>query len=283
MRLCAIVGCAVLFWSVQSIPGVTQPKPPADAAAPAKPEDIKATAEKPTVGDVSRPNFQPLLDKFQVLVRKYYPKARTSKTDKEFHFEFDKVKFLIHDRLLTGEWQDAREVWGPGVHGIVGEIRISSGQYKGMVEVPQTFDKRYFKLRLMAPYSKKLDHHLHVQLKLPDRAPKKFLKELEMLVADFENQLSTPVPAVQLPSVKPERHSTFSALEAVRMAENYLESEKLDVSKHFIELIKFEYDSSLAVPCWLIIYRWGGSKNSSPGEVLVYVGIDGQCSHFAQR
>ena len=51
------------------------------------------------------------------------------------------------------------------------------------------FDKRYFTLRLMAPYSKRLDHHLYVHLKYPREVPKEFLQELERLVNRFEKHV----------------------------------------------------------------------------------------------
>ena len=93
---------------------------------------------------------------------------------------------MIHDPLLTGEWQDAHEEPGPQKGGIYGDIELRAGEYGGMAAVPQSFDKHYFTLFLTAPHSRKLDHHLYIHLKYPRDVPKDFLKEFERLVDGFE-------------------------------------------------------------------------------------------------
>ncbi len=58
--------------------------------------------------------------------------------------------------------------------------------------VPQGFDKRYFTVHLMGPYSEKFDYHLAVWLKLPNRVrevPDGFREEFIKLVNDFENYI----------------------------------------------------------------------------------------------
>jgi hypothetical protein len=120
---------------------------------------------------------------------KYYPKAKVNLKDQTIHFEFNTRRFMIHEPLLTGEWQDAHEVTGPQKGGIHGEIELRAGEYGGMAVVPQSFDKRYFTVLLMAPYSKKLDHHLYIHLKYPGDVHKEFLKEFERLVEGFEKHV----------------------------------------------------------------------------------------------
>ena len=55
-----------------------------------------------------------------------------------------------------------------------------------MAELPQSFDKRYFIVRISAPYSKKLDGHLYIHLNHPRNAPAEFVKDFEGLVTEFE-------------------------------------------------------------------------------------------------
>jgi hypothetical protein len=55
--------------------------------------------------------------------------------------------------------------------------------------VPQTFDKRYFRLLLMARYSRKHDAHLYVHLAYPGDVSSEFLREFTGLVTDFERHL----------------------------------------------------------------------------------------------
>ncbi len=55
--------------------------------------------------------------------------------------------------------------------------------------VPQTFDNRYFRLLLMAPYSRQSDAHLYVHLAYPGNVSPDFLKEFTGLVNEFERYL----------------------------------------------------------------------------------------------
>jgi hypothetical protein len=115
----------------------------------------------------SKPDLKPFVEEVRKLVEKHYPKAKVTLKDQTIHFEFNTRTFMIHEPLLRGEWQDAREEPGPQKSGIYGDIELRAGEYGGMAIVPQSFDKRYFTLLLMAPYSKKLDHHLYIHLKYP--------------------------------------------------------------------------------------------------------------------
>jgi hypothetical protein len=142
-------------------------------------------------GDESKPDLKPFQEEVRKLVEKHYPKGKVTLKDQTVHFEFNTRKFMIHDPTLTGEWQDAHEEAGPQKGGIYGDIELRPGEYGGMAAVPQSFDKRYFTVLLLAPYSKKNDQHLYVHLKYPRDVPREFLKEFEGLVNGFE----TYVPA----------------------------------------------------------------------------------------
>src|SRR5262245_526625 len=150
---------------------------------------LLAVAGRTAADNAPKPDLKPFLEEVRKLVEKQYPKAKVTLKDQTIHFEFNTRKFMIHEPLLTGEWQDAHEEAGPQKSGIYGDIELRAGEYGGMAVVPQTFDKRYFTLLLMAPYSKKLDHHLYVHLKSPRDVPKEFLKEFERLVDGFEKHV----------------------------------------------------------------------------------------------
>lgn len=117
---------------------------------------------------------------------KHYPTATVTARDQSMTFEHDTRIFLIHDAFKTGEWQDATEQRGPKKSGIYCQIVAQSGPYKGAAAVPQTFDKRYFSVLLLAPYSKRLNHHLHVRLSYPAGASKEFLQEFAEAINTFE-------------------------------------------------------------------------------------------------
>ena len=101
------------------------------------------------------------------------------------HFEYNTRVFVIHEALKTGEWQDPREERGPNKGGILGEILLRPGRYEGAAVAPQIFDKRYFKVLLLAPFSEKCDCHLHVRLYYPGDAKEDFLKEFQQLIDGF--------------------------------------------------------------------------------------------------
>ena len=138
------------------------------------------------------PDLKPFQDEVRTLVEKHYPKAKVTLKDQTIHFEFNTRKYMIHEPLLTGEWQDAHEEMGPQKGGIYGDIELRDGEYGGMAFAPQSFDKRYFTLHMSAPYSKKLDHHLYVHLKCPRDASEEFVKEFRKLVDGFEKHVAAP-------------------------------------------------------------------------------------------
>ena len=123
------------------------------------------------------------------LVLKYYPDAKTELRQQTIHFESRTRRFMIHEQLKTGEWQDAHETIGPQRGGVVGDMELRSGKYLGAAAVPQAFDKRYFTLLVMAPYSDARDAHLYTQLLYPADASKVFLSEFTDLVAHFAEHL----------------------------------------------------------------------------------------------
>ncbi len=68
-------------------------------------------------------------------------------------------------------------------------MSLRKGRYMGAAIVPQTFDKRYLQLLVMAPYSLKHDAHLYVHLSYPANARPDFLMEFTGLANDFEPHL----------------------------------------------------------------------------------------------
>jgi hypothetical protein len=142
--------------------------------------------------DVPKPDLQPFVQDVRELVEKHYPRANVTLKDQTIHFEFNTRKFMIHEPTRVGDkWQDAREELGPDPSGIHCDMELRQGPYRGAAVARQSFDKRYFTLLLLAPYSKKLDHHLYVQLKYPRDVHKEFLKEFERLVDGFEKHVPT--------------------------------------------------------------------------------------------
>src|SRR5262245_54311181 len=105
-------------------------------------------AEQAAVAERPLPQMYAELD---ALFRRYYPNVTSETRNDTIHFEFNTRVFSVHEPLKTGEWQDARDVRGPNRGGIRCEISVRNGRYPGAAVVPQTFDKRYFNLLVLAP------------------------------------------------------------------------------------------------------------------------------------
>lgn len=122
------------------------------------------------------------------LVGRHYSDATAHRLDNKVHFEHDTRIFVVHEALKTGEWQDPQEERGPRKGGVYCDIWFREGEYGGCASAPQTFDKRYFTVLLLAPYSARFDGHLYVHLKLPSygRAPEGFAEQMTALINGFE-------------------------------------------------------------------------------------------------
>ena len=144
-------------------------------------------AEEETLQD---PRLKDIYREIRTLVKRFYPEAATYLLKNKIQFEFNTRPYIIHVALKTGEWQDPWEERGPKKDGILGTIEIRKGQYMGAAVVPQTFDRKYYSIMLMAPYSQKYDCHLYVHLYIPKsgRNPE-FIKEFTEQINGFEDKL----------------------------------------------------------------------------------------------
>ena len=126
------------------------------------------------------------LSTLEKVFRKHYPEVTSANKDGSLVFDYKTRIFLVHELTMDGRWQDAVEERGPNRGGIYCEIVPQEGPYSGQAEVPQVFDKRYFKVLLLAPYSKRLNRHLHILLYYPAGTPDVFLTQFREAVGRFE-------------------------------------------------------------------------------------------------
>jgi hypothetical protein len=136
------------------------------------------------------PKLKEIYSNTREILRRHYPEATSHLLKNKIHFESDTRLFIIHVPLKTGQWQDPWEERGPKKGGILGTIELKEGGYGGAAMVPQTFDKHYYKVMLMAPYSRKHNCHLYVHLYIPRLESKpEFIKEFNELVNSFETMI----------------------------------------------------------------------------------------------
>ncbi len=131
--------------------------------------------------------LQPLYKQLGDLFHHYYPNATGHLLGDKIHFEYDTRIFIVHEPSKMGEWQDPWEERGPKTDGILCEIELQHGTYGGAAVVPQTFDKRYFTVLLLAPYFQKIDAYLYVHLSYPREASKEFLKAFQDAIDHFSH------------------------------------------------------------------------------------------------
>jgi hypothetical protein len=126
------------------------------------------------------------------VVLRHYPGATSHVLDGKIYFERDTRIFLVHHPLKSGEWQDPVEERGPKLNGVIVEIAIARGPYGGAAMLPQSFSHHYFTRFVTAPYSEKLDAHLHVTVKHAARVSQDFLKELTAVLDRFDEHVDEP-------------------------------------------------------------------------------------------
>lgn len=117
----------------------------------------------------------------------YYPNATVKRENGNIQISYKTRKFMMHNRLKTGEWQEAVEQIGPDRSGISCSISAAPGPFMGAAVVPQTFDYRYYQSLMLAPYSKSLNYHLVAHLNYPDDVKPIVLREFNDAVAKFSN------------------------------------------------------------------------------------------------
>ena len=138
---------------------------------------------------LQNPALKQFYSELRTVFRHQYPAVTSDLLKNKIHLESDTRIFIVHEADMTGRWQDPWEERGPKPGGILCDITLEKGKYQGQAVVPQIFDKRYFKVLLIAPYSEKQDIHLEVHLAYPKNASEDFLNRFTELVNNFEKYM----------------------------------------------------------------------------------------------
>ena len=130
-----------------------------------------------------------MLQRVESVVRKYYPEATIQISKNEIKFEYLTREFVVHNALKTGERQAPSVTRGPSKGGILGSVTFRPGKWLGAAVVPQTFNKRYFSIYLMAPYDEVNDFHLYSRIYSPSSGSKKeFFEDITKLINSLGKQ-----------------------------------------------------------------------------------------------
>jgi hypothetical protein len=161
----------------------------ASCCAAALPPRVEA-AEAP-------PALTRLYSRLRPVFERRYPEVRSQQEKDSIEFAQDTRTFLIHTRLKTGEWQEAREVKGPNRQGVLCSIELRRGKYNGAAVLPQTFDQRYFQTLVMSVPSPDEAAYFYVHLSYPDEVDPGFLKDFQETVQ--QAWAARPASAAPLP------------------------------------------------------------------------------------
>lgn len=107
------------------------------------------------------------------LVKQFYPKAKIVQTEKTMHFEFKARATEAHGRLMQL----------PNNGGIVGDIQLSPGKYRGSELLNAETNEPLCVSLLMAPYSSEGNNHLLTSLKFPPDTPHDFVANFKEVVS----------------------------------------------------------------------------------------------------
>lgn len=137
--------------------------------------------------------------KLEALFGKHYPEATTTVAHGDrlrFEFETTTYEFPYNGKIRKRESTTQR---GPKKGGILCNIYLSKGPYRGQLALPatddkdyvpqQTLDRKEYKVLVMAPYSEKRDAHLWVALEYPPDASEDFLTQFRQIMADFQQDV----------------------------------------------------------------------------------------------
>jgi hypothetical protein len=123
-----------------------------------------------------------LYSRLRPVFQRHYSEVSSQLATDRIEFVQDTRTFLIHTRLKTGEWQEAREVKGPNRRGILCSIELRQGKYGGAAVLPQTFNQQYFQTLVMAVPSADETAYFYVHLSYPDEVTPGFLKDFQETV-----------------------------------------------------------------------------------------------------
>ena len=124
-----------------------------------------------------------MFNEIEQLVRRHYPKAILHRDENKMSFAFNTRTFILNVPLKTGEWQEAREMKGPKMGGVMGTVEVREGRYEGAAFLPQTFEHWYFSDMVSTVYSEVCNHHVYCHLWVPKIAKKDaFIKDFNVLL-----------------------------------------------------------------------------------------------------
>jgi len=120
-----------------------------------------------------------LYPELEKLVQEFYRKAKVTKSDRKFHFEYKARPTMTASN---------RQEITPDFGGVICDIDLRDGRYQGKVKLPQQYNEHsFYSVILMAPYDAKSNVHAYTKLLYPSDTGFEFIEKFK----DVMNSIST--------------------------------------------------------------------------------------------
>ncbi|MCC7529572.1 MAG: TonB family protein [Candidatus Melainabacteria bacterium] len=171
-RLACGILVAFVFASVQ---GQTQTV----AAPPARTQSVESEPAKSLYADLSG------------LVKEYFPRAKVTVSGNVMHFEYK-----VHSQIST---QTHLSELAPGIDGVLGDLEIKTGPYKGRESLPKRVNLITYEAIVLAPYSPKHESHIMARLCFDPGTAPEFLEKFKDYVNKAAAAADSPVKTAEAP------------------------------------------------------------------------------------
>lgn len=135
-----------------------------------------------TEGGAEQNSPEKIFKRIEDLTTEFYPRAKIKRKSNSMHIEFKTRPFAVP---ATGAVEPGPE-WG----GILVDLELIEGPYKGKDAVPKKFNEySFYHVVLMAPYSRTHDCHLLTRVAYPFDRAAEYVKQLGEIVNDLDSCL----------------------------------------------------------------------------------------------
>ena len=205
-----------------------------------------------------------LMDSLTGVIKSQCPEASIEIKDGVFFAKFETMMFTIHGSSKTGKISEKTyQQEGPNYKGFLLRVSLEEGgPFQGQAVVPQTVHQVYWETYIDRPPAKDGSGYYNVSFSYGSRIDKDLKQLIFSTIPRTERKL-TPRPESSLPIT-----------EALRVAMEYIEKEKMDISKYYIDSIRLLQQSSwMQGQHWVITWQIKDTYVDG-GEIIIIVGMN---------
>jgi hypothetical protein len=197
------------------------------------------------------------------IIKSQRPDAIIETKDGAFFAKSGTTIFTIHGHSKTGEFsKETYQQEGPNYKGFLLRISLEKGgPFQGQAMVPQAVHEVYWETYIDRPPTKDGSGYYNVSFSYGSRIDK-----------DLKQVIFSAIPRTEWKSI-PRPESPLPITEALSAAMDYIEKEKIDISKYYIDSIRLLQQSSwMQGQHWVITWRIKDTSVDG-GEIIIFVGM----------